>query len=79
MTYEEIVLRASSLSDPITIGGSRLIVHIQNTVETIDDFLALICVLVEEKIKAGWVRPEPQVNGESGAVRNIYVKTKVKH
>lgn len=80
VSYEEIVLRASSLADPITIGGSRLVVHIQNTNETIDDFLALMRELAEEKIKAGFVRPEPEANGKTnGAVKNIYVKTTVKH
>lgn len=77
MTYEEIVKRASSLPDPIDIRALRLVVHIQNTDETIDDFLALMKELAEEKIKAGFVRPEPQVNGKpNGAVKNIYEKAK---
>ncbi|EIM92761.1 uncharacterized protein STEHIDRAFT_117731 [Stereum hirsutum FP-91666 SS1] len=77
VSYEEIVARAASLPDPITIGGSRLVVHIQNTDETIDDFLALMKELAEEKIKAGFVRSEPEVNGKAnGAVKNIYVKVK---
>lgn len=72
--YDEIAERASALPEPLFLGGSRLVVHIQTTEAAIDDFLALIRELAEEKRKAGFVRPD----GPSTALKNIYVRRKGK-
>ena len=71
VSYQEIVDRAGALPNPITIGGSRLVVHLQHTEETIDDFLALIRSLAEEKKAAGFVY-NPKANGNANG--NIYIR-----
>lgn len=53
--YGEVVKRAAALPDPITLMGSRLVVHIQTSSEAIDDFLQLIGELRDEKMKEGFV------------------------
>jgi threonine aldolase len=66
---EEIAERASELPDPITLHGSRLVVHIQTSEDAIDDFLALVRTLAEEKKSGGVLRErKPQVN------KNPYAK-----
>ncbi|KAA1468589.1 hypothetical protein DENSPDRAFT_833945 [Dentipellis sp. KUC8613] len=72
--YSEITERASQLSDPLQVGGSRLVVHIQTSEQAVDDFLALIRTLGEEKKAAGFVRPEGQAK-VNGKPRNIYVRS----
>ncbi|KIY51395.1 hypothetical protein FISHEDRAFT_64372 [Fistulina hepatica ATCC 64428] len=57
VTYEEIGNRGAALSEPLTLGGSRLVVHLQTTDEAVDDLLAVIRTLAEEKKQAGFVRP----------------------
>ncbi|CCM02193.1 uncharacterized protein FIBRA_04273 [Fibroporia radiculosa] len=74
VSYAEIVSRAGSLASPIKLGGSRLVVHIQTTEETIDDFLALVRELAQEKKAAGF-DPSAQKGQPNGrANTNIYVK-----
>lgn len=72
-TYDEIAERAENLPNPFKLGGSRLVVHIQITEEAIDDFLAVVRQLAEEKKAAGFVRP---TNGSNGQIRDIYVRRK---
>ncbi|THH19712.1 hypothetical protein EW146_g1479 [Bondarzewia mesenterica] len=77
LDYAEIAERGSQLPEHLTLGGSRLVVHIQTTEQAVDDFLALIRTLAEEKRKAGFVRPEskPQTNGRP---KDIYVRPQKK-
>jgi threonine aldolase len=68
---DEIADRANDLPDPIILQGSRLVVHIQTSEDAIDDFLALVRTLAEEKKSRGGVLPErktAQVN------KNPYAK-----
>ncbi|KAF9821855.1 hypothetical protein IEO21_00285 [Rhodonia placenta] len=58
VSYAELVARASKLPSPIKLGGSRLVVHIQTTDETVDDFLALVRQLAQEKRDGGFVATE---------------------
>lgn len=51
--------------------SSRLVVHIQTEDQAVDDLLALIKSIAEEKRVAGFVRPLP-AEGESPAGENIY-------
>ncbi|KAI0374394.1 hypothetical protein BV20DRAFT_961545 [Pilatotrama ljubarskyi] len=75
ISYVELVERARSLPEPIKLGGSRLVVHIQTAPQAVDDFLALVRQLAEEKKAAGFVKPEkPLTNGK--AFKNAYVKVK---
>lgn len=47
--YDEISERAANLPEPITITSSRLVVHIQTGDQAVDDFLALVKAIAEEK------------------------------
>ena len=71
--YRELVTRAAELPEPIRLGGSRLVVHIQTSTEAVDDLINLIRVLAEEKVNAGFV---PTVDGHTNgsAIQNIYVR-----
>jgi threonine aldolase len=78
LTYEGIAERGKSLADPLTLGGSRLIVHIQTEPEAIDSFLSVVSDLAKEKQAAGFVpKPiEPEVSGAAKAYKDIYVRRK---
>ncbi|KZT44513.1 hypothetical protein SISSUDRAFT_1012719 [Sistotremastrum suecicum HHB10207 ss-3] len=79
LEYAEILERAAKLPDPITLGGSRLVCHIQTSDQAVADFLALISQLKEEKKAEGWVPPEKtHVNG-NGVIRDVYVRPKAIH
>lgn len=70
--YVELVERADALPSPIKIGGSRLVLHIQTSPQAVEDLLALIRQLAEEKRAAGFV-PTDITGKPSG---NIYVRAK---
>ncbi|KAG6902798.1 hypothetical protein C0995_011285 [Termitomyces sp. Mi166 len=72
LNYNEIAERASKLPDPLFLGGSRLVVHIQTSESAINDFLALISELAEEKKKAGFIEPNPST--ERKVHKDIYVR-----
>ena len=72
VSYTEIVERASKLPEPIAIGGSRLVVHIQTSPQAVEDLLTIVRELAEEKKAAGFVPPEKKPNGRSYG--NIYVR-----
>lgn len=75
LDFEEIGRRAESLPEPIILGGSRIVVHIQTSEQAIDDFLSLIRQLAEEKRAAGWVPPATNGNATS-ALKDVYVRRK---
>lgn len=75
VSYAELVARASELPEPIKLGGSRLVVHIQTAEDTVDDFLALVQQLAQEKKDAGFVYSEQQ-KANGGGRSSIYVKVK---
>ena len=75
VTYDEIAERASALSEPLFLGGSRLVIHIQTSDAAVDDFLDLVRQLGEEKQKAGFVKPEEQPNH---ALKDVYVRRAAK-
>lgn len=54
--YAEVAERAKRLPRPLSLAGSRLVVHIQTSEQAIDDFLIVIHSLAEEKKTAGFVR-----------------------
>ena len=72
MDYVELVERADALPNPIKIGGSRLVLHIQTSPQAVEDLLALLRQMAEEKKAAGLVPTD--VNGKSHG--NIYVRAK---
>lgn len=72
ISYQELVTRASELPEPIRLGGSRLVVHIQTSSQAVDDLIELIRVLAEEKAKAGFVPTNGAISGS--AIQNIYVR-----
>lgn len=73
VNFEEIGARASALSEPIFLGGSRLVVHLQTTEAAIDDFLAVVQELADEKKKTGFVKSD----GPRPPLKNIYVRSSV--
>ena len=75
VTYDEIAERGSALPEPLFLGGSRLVIHIQTSDAAVDDFLEVVRQLAEEKRKAGFVKPERQLNG---AFKDVYVRREVK-
>jgi len=76
INFEEIGERAAALPEPLILGGSRLVVHIQTSEQAVDDFLSVIYQLAEEKKVAGWVQPE---NGhKTSAFKDVYVRRQVK-
>jgi threonine aldolase len=72
LDYGEIADRASALSEPLVLGGSRLVVHIQTTEAAVDDFLVVVRELAAEKKKAGFVRPEK--SQQSNVIKDVYVR-----
>ncbi|KAJ7597670.1 pyridoxal phosphate-dependent transferase [Mycena floridula] len=70
LTYDEIAERALLLPEPLILGGSRLVVHIQTTDAAVDDFLALIQQLADEKEKAGFVKSQQTTR----KLKDIYVR-----
>ena len=81
LTYAEIVTHAAELPNPIKLGGSRLVVHIQTSDEAVDDFLALIGDLASEKQRKGYVAPTKAELEESETTpfSNIYVRATKKN
>jgi len=75
VTYDEIAERGSALPEPLILGGSRLVVHIQTSDAAVDDFLDIVRQLAEEKRKAGFVKPEEQPNR---AFNDVYVRRAIK-
>ncbi|KAH7883894.1 pyridoxal phosphate-dependent transferase [Phlebopus sp. FC_14] len=69
--YWEAVERAAALPKPITLSGSRLVVHIQTSDGAVDDFVDMMRALKEEKAKAGFV---PCASRSVDGVRNVYVR-----
>ena len=58
MTYEEIGNRAAKLPEPIILGGSRLVCHIQTSEAAVDDLLSLVKELADQKVqKESFRRP----------------------
>ncbi|CDO72439.1 hypothetical protein BN946_scf184977.g140 [Trametes cinnabarina] len=77
VSLTELVQRARDLPEPIKLGGSRLVVHIQTSPKAVEDLLALVRQLAEEKKAAGFVNTEiPLTNGKSHSLKNMYVKVK---
>jgi threonine aldolase len=75
--YGEIADRARELPEPIVLGGARLVVHIQTTEAAVDDFLAVVRELAEEKRRAGFVRPKVK-QGNGLPLKDIYVRRSAK-
>ena len=71
ISFQELVTKASELPEPIRLGGSRLVVHIQTSPEAVEDLIGLIRTLAEEKANAGFVPTEPT---DGSAAQNIYVR-----
>ncbi|KAF7339659.1 Beta-elim-lyase domain-containing protein [Mycena sanguinolenta] len=71
VTFDEIADRASDLPEPLILGGSRLVIHIQTSEGAVNDFLSIIRQLAEEKRAAGFVKPPPAANG---VYKDIYVR-----
>ncbi|KNZ71454.1 Threonine aldolase [Termitomyces sp. J132] len=72
LDYNKIAERASKLSNPLFLGGSRLVVHIQTSEAAVDDFLALMSELAEEVKRAGFIKPDPST--ERSVHKDIYVR-----
>lgn len=71
--YWEVIERAAALEKPITINGSRIVLHIQSSVQAVEDFLDLMRTLKEEKRKAGWT-PDQTPPKKQSLFRNVYIR-----
>ncbi|KAG2023795.1 threonine aldolase [Coprinopsis cinerea AmutBmut pab1-1] len=72
VTYEEIADRGYALNEPLILGGSRLVVHIQTSEAAVEDFLSVVRQLAQEKKDAGFVyQLDEQTNG---AFKDVYVR-----
>ncbi|KAJ3934390.1 MAG: pyridoxal phosphate-dependent transferase [Lentinula lateritia] len=69
-TYDEIAERGEALPEPLFLGGSRVVLHIQTSEAAVDDFIKLIATIAEEKRKAGFVNSAVQANGH----QDVYVR-----
>lgn len=77
LNYEEIMERAASLPDPIKVGGSRLVIHIQTSSQAVDDFINLLKRMSEEKGSAtDQAAPPVDINNVAVDIRDIYVRVK---
>jgi threonine aldolase len=65
--YAEIAERAEKLPEPLSLSGSRLVVHIQTSERAVDDLLGVVRRLAEEKRAARFVRPAK--NAENGLLQ----------
>jgi len=66
----EIAEKASSLPEPITLFGNRLVVHIQTSEAAVDGLLGVIRELAQEKKAAGFVKPE----GQTHTYKDVYMR-----
>lgn len=71
ISISELVEKAGQLPQPVILGGSRLVVHIQTSDAAVDDLLKLVRTLAEEKKAAGFVHEE---SSNGSAVQGIYDK-----
>ncbi|KAL7410835.1 pyridoxal phosphate-dependent transferase [Mrakia frigida] len=72
INFADLHERALALPNPIRLGGSRIVVHVQTSESAVDDLLALISEMKEEEISKGWT-PIPVVEGSSsGAATSGY-------
>lgn len=55
LAYEEIREQAAALPEPILLGGSRLVLHIQTSEQAVDDLLNLLFEMAAAKKAAGFV------------------------
>jgi threonine aldolase len=65
------------LPQPLYLGGSRLVVHIQTSPEAIDDFINLISKIAEEKKKAGFVATPfaaPSTLGAGNMYKDVHIR-----
>ncbi|KAF5337421.1 hypothetical protein D9611_003239 [Ephemerocybe angulata] len=72
VSYDEIAERGSALPEPLVLGGSRLVVHIQTSEEAVQDFLTVVRTLAQEKKSAGFVASDPNTYG--AFLKDIYVR-----
>ncbi|KAN0121567.1 Pyridoxal phosphate-dependent transferase [Russula decolorans] len=72
--YAEVAERAKRLPKPLSLAGSRLVVHIQTSEQAIDDFLTVIRNLAEEKETAGFVRSVGKAG--NGSYKDMYAHMK---
>jgi threonine aldolase len=62
------------LPEPLSLAGSRLVVHIQTSEQAIDDFLTVVRNLAEEKKIAGFMRSAGKAGSNSH--KDMYVHMK---
>ncbi|TFK90204.1 hypothetical protein K466DRAFT_597121 [Polyporus arcularius HHB13444] len=74
VTYLEIIERANQLPEPLKLGGSRLVVHIQTSPQAVEDFLTVVRTLAEEKKTAGFAPLEKKSTPNGRPYGNIYVR-----
>ena len=71
LTYKEIIKRGRALPEPLVLGESRLVVHIQTSEAAVEDFLNLIRELANEKKLGGFVKPK---SSRGDKAENVHVR-----
>ncbi|KAF8350253.1 pyridoxal phosphate-dependent transferase [Amanita rubescens] len=65
LSYDEIMKQAATLPEPISLRGSRLVLHIQTSEKAVDDLLNLVREMASVKKAAGFVgRSKPVIYGD---------------
>lgn len=59
LSYDEITEQAAALPEPISVRGSRLVLHIQTSEQAVDDLLNLVREMASAKKAAGFGRSKP--------------------
>ncbi|KAF8273761.1 threonine aldolase [Lactarius quietus] len=72
--YAEIAERAEKLPQPLSLGGSRLVLHIQIAEQAVGDLLGILRDLAQEKKAAGFVKPA--ANAENRSFKDKYIRRK---
>lgn len=67
---DDLAIRALALPDPITLGGPRIVIHLQTSEDAVNDLLALISVMKEEQIAKGWVPIPVEESTTSSRIRD---------
>ncbi len=74
--YTEVAERAESLPQPLSLAGSRLVLHIQTAEQAVDDLLDMFRDLAQEKVAAGFVKRAAKAEDRLYKHKDKYLRRK---
>lgn len=78
LEYSDILEAAAKLPDPVFLGGSRLVVHIQTSEQAVEDILSLIAgMAMKRRLAGGSIDHNAESEGITGD--NVYVRIRKPH